>query len=142
MAEDDTDILEERPESVKTGRTVDEIAGEAPGRASKTGKIAPPRPKAAPAKLKGAVKATMPDFVPPMLAALVPKPPTGKKWLHEIKLDGYRLQAHIAKGKVKLITRGGLRSEEHTSELQSILRTPYALFCLKTKKVKRNSNNE
>src|SRR3546814_795103 len=107
-AEDDPDILEERPESVKTGRTVDEIAGEAPGWSSKTGKIAPPRPKAAPAKLKGAVKATMPDFVPPMLAALVPKPPTGKKWLHEIKLDGYRLQAHIAKGKVKLITRGGL----------------------------------
>src|SRR3546814_5121205 len=103
----------------------------------------------------------MPDFVPPMLAALVPKPPTGKKWLHEIKLDGYRLQAHIAKGKVKLITRGGLdwtgrfgeaiaqalaalpvkeavidgelvvendagasdfRSEEHTSELQSLMR--------------------
>src|SRR3546814_8107329 len=86
-AEDDPDILEERPESVKTGRTVDEIAGEAPGWSSKTGKIAPPRPKAAPAKLKGAVKATMPDFVPPMLAALVPKPPTGKKWLHEIKLD-------------------------------------------------------
>src|SRR3546814_3497337 len=43
-----------------------------------------------------------------MLASLVPKPPTGKKGLHEIKLDGYRLQAHIAKGKVKLITRGGL----------------------------------
>src|SRR3546814_19043319 len=60
----------ERPESVKPGRTVDEIAGEAPGWSSKTGKIAPPRPKAAPAKLKGAVKATMPDFVPPMLAAL------------------------------------------------------------------------
>src|SRR3546814_3267911 len=107
-AEDDPDILEERPESVKTGRTVDEIAGEAPGWSSKTGKIAPPRPKAAPAKLKGAVKATMPDFVPPMLAALVPKPPTGKKWLHEIKLDGYRLQAHLDKGKVKLITRDGL----------------------------------
>src|SRR3546814_13407169 len=30
-AEDDPDILEERPESVKTGRTVDEIAGESPG---------------------------------------------------------------------------------------------------------------
>src|SRR3546814_6286402 len=42
-AEDDPDILEERPESVKTGRTVDEIAGEAPGWSSKTGKIAPPR---------------------------------------------------------------------------------------------------
>jgi bifunctional non-homologous end joining protein LigD len=35
----DPDILEERPESVKTGRTVEEIAGEEPGWSSKTGKI-------------------------------------------------------------------------------------------------------
>src|SRR3546814_8325034 len=26
------------------------------------------------------------------------------------------------------------RSEEHTSELQSLMRTPYSVFCLKTKK--------
>src|SRR3546814_7613114 len=30
----------------------------------------------------------------------------------------------------------GLRSEEHTSELQSIMRTSYAVFCLKKKKQK------
>src|SRR3546814_3801534 len=28
---------------------------------------------------------------------------------------------------------GGTRSEEHTSELQSLMRTPYDLFCLKNK---------
>src|SRR3546814_1021967 len=28
----------------------------------------------------------------------------------------------------------GLRSEEHTSELQSLMRSSYAVFCLKTKK--------
>src|SRR3546814_5608046 len=28
---------------------------------------------------------------------------------------------------------GGLRSEEHTSELQSIMRISYAVFCLKKK---------
>src|SRR3546814_9855918 len=28
---------------------------------------------------------------------------------------------------------GGLRSEEHTSELQSLMRTSYAVFCLKNK---------
>ena len=33
------DILEERPESVKTGRVVEEVAGEEPGWSSKTGKI-------------------------------------------------------------------------------------------------------
>src|SRR3546814_10475637 len=30
------------------------------------------------------------------------------------------------------------RSEEHTSELQSLLRTSYAVFCLKKKKHKKN----
>src|SRR3546814_1110294 len=30
-----------------------------------------------------------------------------------------------------------LRSEEHTSELQSLMRNSYAVFCLKTKTMKR-----
>src|SRR3546814_5574232 len=30
------------------------------------------------------------------------------------------------------------RSEEHTSELQSLMRSSYAVFCLKKKKNKRN----
>src|SRR3546814_1750104 len=32
------------------------------------------------------------------------------------------------------------RSEEHTSELQSLMRTSYAVFCLKTKKRKKRTN--
>ena len=40
--EGDPEIVDERPESVKTGRTVEEVAGEAPGWSSKTGRIAPP----------------------------------------------------------------------------------------------------
>src|SRR3546814_5214734 len=31
-------------------------------------------------------------------------------------------------------TRDAVRSEEHTSELQSLMRTSYAVFCLKKKK--------
>src|SRR3546814_2592408 len=31
----------------------------------------------------------------------------------------------------------GMRSEEHTSELQSLMRSSYAVFCLKTKKTTR-----
>src|SRR3546814_8922918 len=34
------------------------------------------------------------------------------------------------------------RSEEHTSELQSLMRNSYAVFCLKTKKKTKSSNNE
>src|SRR3546814_5891064 len=33
---------------------------------------------------------------------------------------------------------GGLRSEEHTSELQSLMRISYAVFCLKKKKHEPN----
>src|SRR3546814_4111715 len=32
----------------------------------------------------------------------------------------------------------GIRSEEHTSELQSLMRISYAVFCLKKKKTKIN----
>src|SRR3546814_8123724 len=32
------------------------------------------------------------------------------------------------------------RSEEHTSELQSLMRISYAVFCLKKKKVKRDTD--
>src|SRR3546814_1927432 len=32
------------------------------------------------------------------------------------------------------------RSEEHTSELQSLMRISYAVFCLKKKKIKRPKN--
>src|SRR3546814_12171172 len=32
---------------------------------------------------------------------------------------------------------GGTRSEEHTSELQSLMRISYAVFCLKKKKTKQ-----
>src|SRR3546814_1984124 len=34
--------------------------------------------------------------------------------------------------------QGGIRSEEHTSELQSLMRISYAVFCLKKKKKKKN----
>src|SRR3546814_2079669 len=36
---------------------------------------------------------------------------------------------------------GAYRSEEHTSELQSLMRISYAVFCLKTKK-QRKQNDE
>src|SRR5271168_4689492 len=115
---EDPDILEERPESVKTGRSIDEVAGEAPGWSSKTGKIertdhrdgadAPPRTAADPSAVEGATKAAMPGFIEPMLATLAKSPPGGDRWLHEIKFDGYRLQARIEEGRVTLWTRGGL----------------------------------
>ncbi|HYD73166.1 MAG TPA: non-homologous end-joining DNA ligase [Candidatus Binatia bacterium] len=43
-----------------------------------------------------------------MLAKLMQAPPVGDEWVHETKFDGYRIQARIAPGGVKLLTRGGL----------------------------------
>ena len=119
------DILVERPESVKTGRQLADVASEDPGWSSKTGKIdkkakprakakAAPEPEPEPAALpdpslvKGAKKGPLPDFVEPALATLVAAPPAGERWIHEIKFDGYRLQARIEAGRIKLLTRSGL----------------------------------
>ena len=44
----------------------------------------------------------------PCLATLVAKAPDDKRWEHEIKFDGYRIQARLDHGKVKLMTRKGL----------------------------------
>jgi len=123
------DILQQRPESVKTGRGIEDVADEAPGWSSKTGRIVKSAQKSKttktrkttaskanaasgempdPANIKGAKKAAIPAFVPPMLATLAATPPAGARWLHEIKFDGYRLQARIKAGRVKLLTRSGL----------------------------------
>jgi bifunctional non-homologous end joining protein LigD len=46
-------------------------------------------------------------FVAPQLSQLVEAPPVGKEWIHEIKFDGYRIQAHLQNGTAKLYTRSG-----------------------------------
>ena len=50
----------------------------------------------------------LPQFVPPQLSQPVEKPPSGPQWVHEIKLDGYRMAARIDNGRVQLLTRTGL----------------------------------
>jgi bifunctional non-homologous end joining protein LigD len=52
--------------------------------------------------------AALPEFVPPSLATLREKAPSEPGWLHEIKFDGYRIQARIDRGRVALLTRKGL----------------------------------
>jgi bifunctional non-homologous end joining protein LigD len=50
-------------------------------------------------------RARLPDFVPPSLATLHTAPPEGPDWIHEIKFDGYRIEAQLDHGRVRLLTR-------------------------------------
>ncbi len=49
---------------------------------------------------------TWPDFIPPQLCAQTATA-AGDGWVHELKLDGYRMQAHVRGGRVTLYTRNG-----------------------------------
>ena len=47
-------------------------------------------------------------FIEPCLPSKTSKPPTCGRWLHEIKIDGYRLLPHRGTDGVRLITRHGI----------------------------------
>ncbi len=91
---------EDHPQSVKTGRTNDDVKadrdalwnGQAPAASAEI-------------DLAGAVAAPMPAHIEPMLATLASKPFSDPDWLYEIKWDGYRVQAVVADGKVRIWTR-------------------------------------
>jgi bifunctional non-homologous end joining protein LigD len=51
------------------------------------------------------VKAPLPGFVEPALASSIAKVPSGERWVHEIKFDGYRVQVHLANEAVQISTR-------------------------------------
>lgn len=91
------DVLKEQPNSVITGRPVDEPPVQ-------KRKIA--RRQAA--RLEGAVAAEMPRRWSPELATERDRAPQGEGWVHEIKYDGYRTLVFVDGGAVKLITRNGL----------------------------------
>ena len=94
----DVDILEARPESVLSGRKVEELVVE-----DKPAKPQQLRPGA----LAGAVRAEIPRSHRPQLATAVAEPPDGDDWIHEIKFDGYRTIAIVERGSARLLTRNG-----------------------------------
>jgi bifunctional non-homologous end joining protein LigD len=91
---------EDHPESVKTGRTNDEVlAGASP-------RFTAEPPAAVPdLDLSNARPEPMPDFVEPMRATLADRPFTDRDWLFEVKWDGYRVEAVVTGGSVRLWTR-------------------------------------
>src|SRR3546814_2848767 len=60
--------------------------------------------------------------------------------------DDHRFRTDVVVGKAELGNAGaadhrGARSEEHTSELQSLMRISYAVFCLNKKTPQKHSTN-
>ncbi|HWZ00720.1 MAG TPA: DNA polymerase ligase N-terminal domain-containing protein, partial [Edaphobacter sp.] len=116
--ENDPAVTEEEPNSVVTGRSLEQIAKSedhvwnskdtATGKAWYRKDSLVPDEVAAPNKpasgkeieavdfgssLKKTPKEKLPDFIAPELALQSETPPAGDGWLHELKLDGYRIQA-------------------------------------------------
>jgi bifunctional non-homologous end joining protein LigD len=52
-------------------------------------------------------KAPYPGFIEPALASSVEKVPSGERWIHEIKFDGYRVQVRLVNEAAKVFTRRG-----------------------------------
>ena len=66
----------------------------------------------------------MPAFVEPQLCRSVDTPPSGDRWLHEIKFDGYRMQMRVEAKRATLLTRTGL---DWTTRFAAVAKTAAAL---------------
>ncbi|SDF32544.1 DNA ligase D [Terriglobus roseus] len=132
---DDPAITEEMPDSAVTGRSLEQIAEasthvwnsketategqawyrqrarDADAASGGTANVTAPSKKTPTfnnASLAKLPKEKLPDFIKPQLAQEATAPPSGDEWLHEIKLDGYRMQARKQGSRVQLFTRSGL----------------------------------
>jgi bifunctional non-homologous end joining protein LigD len=122
----DKDILEQKPLSAASGRSMEQIAKGSrkvwhSNRAKAGQTLSDPRHTAAAMKKNessakkikkgddiGGGRRALPAFVPPCLATLSDKAPEQGNWVHELKFDGYRVQARLDHGKATLLTRKGL----------------------------------
>jgi bifunctional non-homologous end joining protein LigD len=115
------EITDDETTSHLSGRTTEDLAAQGELRKDhasrakiiKTRNVAIPDVKS----VRGAKKGLLPIFLEPSLATLCERPPSGPKWVHEIKHNGYRMQARIDGRKVKLLTRTGL---DWTARFQSV----------------------
>jgi bifunctional non-homologous end joining protein LigD len=126
----DQQITDERPNSSVTGRSINQIADASDhvwnsNRADplkSTPGIAPKTSAKAAAKKPAAIKKPapptidldelpherQPDFISPQLALEATSTPNTDDWIHELKLDGYRIQARKSGKQVQLFTRKGI----------------------------------
>jgi bifunctional non-homologous end joining protein LigD len=122
----DADITEEATTSTASGRTTQQLAALGELRADHAGRVKVIRTRTTalpdPDKVKGARKAILPAFLEPSLPQLADKAPSGPKWIHEIKYDGYRTQTRIDGNTIRLLTRKGLDWTKRFSSIATALR--------------------
>lgn len=125
--QDEEPVTESEPDSVVTGRSIEEIARHEDhvwnSKDTRSGNKAwfrqksrdddEPRVVKAPSgdlqkQIKGLPTERQPQFLAPQLAQMAETPPSGSGWLHELKLDGYRMQARKDGKQVRMLTRTGL----------------------------------
>jgi bifunctional non-homologous end joining protein LigD len=68
------------------------------------------------------VTSPLPHFVKPCLPSLRVRPPKGDRWLHEIKFDGWRVQAIQSQGQVHLYSRNETDLTDRLQPLGGALR--------------------
>jgi bifunctional non-homologous end joining protein LigD len=103
---------EDHPQSVKTGRTNDEV------KADRDAIWISHAPAAvAEIDLTEAKAAKLPGFIPPMAATLTDRGFRDDDWLFEIKWDGYRIEAVVKDGTARIYTRNGNDGEAYFPKL-------------------------
>jgi len=137
--EDEAPITERFPNSAVTKRSIEKIGNdndrvwhsnrtpeEQPASTKRRmagGKARKTKPSFG-ASLKSVPRERFPGFISPQLAKASTSPPAGDDWIHELKLDGYRIQiqVHPATGsgskRIALLTRKGLDWTHRMRELQ------------------------
>jgi bifunctional non-homologous end joining protein LigD len=123
----ESEIIDEEATSRISGRTNEELAaaGEVRKDHAARGSVVNARKASLPniGKLSGARKGLLPTFLEPSLALPCEKPPSGPKWIHEIKYDGYRMQTRIEGRKIRLLTRKKLDWTERFMSIAGALKT-------------------
>lgn len=80
-------------------------------------------PLRSPSARKGrSAGSAVPDFIPFATCVLVEQPPNGPDWVHEVKLDGWRLQIRVEDGTATLRTRNGHDYSHTFPELARVAR--------------------
>jgi bifunctional non-homologous end joining protein LigD len=111
-AQERRDIVQERPESILSGRRIEDMEStdESVWHSNRKNSSASPKKPSSTLSasvIPGARKSPLPGIMPFQLATLTDRSPDGEEWLHEIKLDGFRMQCRIEKGRGQLLTRTG-----------------------------------